>query len=680
MVHATRNAPPLAASGARDGEEAAEILSARALHGARPRRTAYIDAAWRRCTEMYRLDPGGRPVPEHIGGTALKHRREALALFERVGWGEMRRLFEQLNQQIVQPNSVAARFALMLVDAEATILEVLTNPASASDAQEAHMRPGFLWDERHVGANGPGTCVHDCRARLVHRDDHFFCCNREMSCSAAPIWNAEGELLGALDISFFDCKDSRVSQAATGALVAMSARIIEQLHFAQQYREALVMHFHEQPEFFGLPYESLLAVDEAGRVLAADGTLTNRLGFSSRSALVGRSISDLFDITPERLFAYAETQPMAAWPLAYGQNGHGFVSLRAATPPRPRGARGLRSPEIAGPVVPLRQNATLLALAGEDPVMLKNVWRAERVMNKDIHVLLLGETGTGKDTFARAIHAASDRREGPFIVMSCAAIPEALIESELFGYEAGAFTGARAGGMRGKALAAHHGTLFLDEIGDMPLSIQARLLRLLEEKEVVPLGSATPVPVDIRVISATHEDLEALVARGDFRMDLFYRLNGMSLTLPALRFRADRAALIERVACEENGGVPIAIAPAAREILSFYAWPGNIRELRNALRTAIAFAESGTLEVSHLPGALARGSWGAQARGREPAGRGPEDLAEPANPTEHALILSELERQHWRITSTANALGISRNTLYRKLRRYGLLPPVTPEN
>ena len=155
MVHATRNVPPLAASGARDGEEAAEILSARALHGARPRRTAYIDAAWRRCTEMYRLDPGGRPVPEHIGGTALKHRREALALFERVGWGEMRRLFEQLNQQIVQPNSVSARFALMLVDAEATILEVLTNPASAQTRRKPICGRAFFGMNGMSAPTGP---------------------------------------------------------------------------------------------------------------------------------------------------------------------------------------------------------------------------------------------------------------------------------------------------------------------------------------------------------------------------------------------------------------------------------------------------------------------------------------------------------------------------------------------
>jgi transcriptional regulator of acetoin/glycerol metabolism len=323
---------------------------------------------------------------------------------------------------------------------------------------------------------------------------------------------------------------------------------------------------------------------------------------------------------------------------------------------------------------------TLEDLAGEDQQMLRNVRSAYRIADSGVSVLIQGPTGSGKEAFAHAMHLVSRRADRPFVAVNCAAIPETLIESELFGYKPGAFTGARKEGMRGKILQSAGGTLFLDEIGDMPLSIQARLLRLLEEKEVVPLGSVTSVPVDIRVISATHEDLEALVARGEFRMDLFYRLNGVSLTLPALRFRADRAALIERVAQEENGGAPITIAPEARAIFSGYAWPGNIRELRNALRTAIAFAEGGTLEVSHLPGALARGSWAAPGRGREPAGRSAEDLAEPANPTEHALILSELERQHWRITSTANALGMSRNTLYRKLRRYGLLPPVNQES
>ncbi len=639
-------------------------------------REAYIDAAWRRCLEEYRLDPDIFPAQEHIGGVALKHRREALALFERVGRSEMRRLFAQMKQHI--PMSVVSpRFVLMLTDADATILEVFTDRTdteSAECALAANMRPGFVWDEPHAGSNGPGTCVHDRMPRLVHREDHFFSCNRNMSCSAAPIWGANGELLGALDISFMDCPDDRSSQLVTSMLADMSAHIIAQLYFLQQYRHALVMRLHENPEMTGLPYDSLLALDESGRVLAVDSTIPSKLGFRSHAALVGRSVANLFDISVDRLFAHADIQPFEVWPIAYGHSNHGYASLRPAqggTKARPvsRNQTERTGRQRTTPSVPGRTTASLCAMAGEDPVMLKNVWHAEHVMNKDIHILLLGETGTGKDRFARAIHQASDRRDEPFIVMSCAAIPEPLIESELFGYEAGAFTGARAGGMRGKALAAHRGTLFLDEIGDMPLSIQARLLRLLEEKEVVRLGTAATVPVDIRVISATHRDLEVLVSRGEFRKDLYYRLNGVPLTMPALRFRADRASLIEQVAREENAGAPINIAPDAKALLLAHNWPGNIRELRNTLRTAIVFAENGRLEVRHLPGGLAC------SVNITPLPRPPENYGDLPKPMERAQILNELERQHWRITSTAHVLGISRNTLYRKLRRYGLLPP-----
>lgn len=649
---------------------------------AQSQREAYIDAAWLRCVEKYQLDPDVLPAQEHIGGTALKCRLEALASFQLAGRGEMQRLLEQMKQQAMQLSVVLPRFVMMLTDADATILEVLTDPtdsATAEFARAANMRPGFVWDERHVGANGPGTCVHDCQPRLVHREDHFFSCNRNMSCSAAPVWGSNGELLGAVDISFIDCPDIRSSQFVASTLINMSARIIEHLHFSQQYRNSLIMHIHECPEFIGLPCDSLLALDESGRVLAVDSTMPSKLGFSSHAALVGRSVADLFDISVDRLFANADTQPFATWPIAYGSNGHGYASLRppqASAKARPVGGRSLieragRGRPRSAPAAPRRAASSLRAIAGEDAAMLKNVWRAEHVINKDIHILLLGETGTGKNAFASAIHQASDRRDEPIIVVSCAAIPEALIESELFGYEPGAFTGARPGGMRGKVLAAHRGTLFLDEIGDMPLSIQARLLRFLEEKEVVPLGSTISVPVDIRVISATHKDLEAMVASGEFRMDLFYRLNGLPLTMPALRFRADLASLVESVAREENAGVPIDIAPEARAILLAYDWPGNIRELRNSLRTAIAFTENNRLEANHLPGALARGV------DNIPPVRTVEDCNELPDPAEHARILNELERQHWRITSTANALGISRNTLYRKLRRYGLLPPVT---
>ena len=290
-------------------------------------------------------------------------------------------------------------------------------------------------------------------------------------------------------------------------------------------------------------------------------------------------------------------------------------------------------------------------------------------MNRNIPILLQGETGTGKDVFAHAIHQASERSDRPFVGIDCAALPETLIESELFGYAPGAFTGARSSGMRGKVLAAHGGTLFLDEIGNMPVTIQARLLRMLEEKEIVPLGSTKAIPVDAKVISATNRDLRALVASGDFRMDLYFRLNGLTLTLPPLRERSDQRSLIETI-CREEAGSPVAIEPSALAALTAYHWPGNIRELRNTLRTAIAFAGPSTrIELSHLFPSLGTfaGPGIAIASNEE---KSPKDSVA----AERARIELELERQRWHIGRTAAALGVSRNTLYRKLRGLGLHP------
>lgn len=665
MIHATT-----AGSSCRDRRLfAPDGLGGSAVPSRAVPRETYIEAARQRCRDDYGLDPDRPPPGEHIGAAALKHLREERSLFERVGRVEMHRLLGQITHQVTQ-SAAASRYVLMLADASGALLDVFTDNANTDSARIANMAPGFLWSERHAGVNGPGTCLHDRRARVVHRDDHYFTRNARMTCSAAPIWGANGTLLGVLDASCLDCDDSRAAQVPTIALVSMSARIIEQLHFTHFYRDCLILRFHERPELVGLPYDSLIAIDEYGILRAVDSTVPTQLGKPGHDDMVGRSVAELFDITTDRLFEHAETEPFAIWPIAHGADRHGFASIWPAKQPRPR-PRARVAPAAFKPAAPrstarragLRHatGPSLATFAGTDPVMEQNVWRAERVMNRDINILLLGETGTGKDSFARAIHRASDRRDQPFIAMSCAAIPEQLIESELFGYEAGAFTGARTGGMRGKALAAHGGTLFLDEIGDMPLSIQARLLRLLEEKEIVPLGSSTPIPVDIRVISATHRDLETLVAEGQFRMDLFYRLNGVSLTMPTLRSRTDRAALIEQI-CREEAATQVTLAPAAKAALLAHHWPGNIRELRNTLRTAIAFADAGIIELADLP--------------RLPQARAAATAAprsEAPMPDERATLVATLEHHHWRIAATATALGISRNTLYRKMHRYGLM-------
>ncbi|MBF3171666.1 sigma-54-dependent Fis family transcriptional regulator, partial [Pseudomonas aeruginosa] len=279
-------------------------------------------------------------------------------------------------------------------------------------------------------------------------------------------------------------------------------------------------------------------------------------------------------------------------------------------------------------------------------------------------LLLNGETGSGKEAFAKAVHLAGPRAEQAFVALNCAAIPETLIESELFGYRGGSFTGARKEGMRGKLQQADGGTLFLDEIGDMPLALQTRLLRVLEERRVVPLGGE-PEDVDVRLISATHRDLAGLVADGRFREDLYYRLGGARFELPPLRERSDRLALIRRILDEETAhcGVRIELGEAALECLLGYRWPGNVRQLRHVLRYACALCGGATLQLADLP---------AELRGE---GRTPASACESGGGPERDALLDALVRHRWKPMAAARELGISRATLYRRVRRHGIRMP-----
>ena len=625
-----------------------------------PQTEPYIIAAWERCLRDYHLEPGAEPPSERVGSKILEKRRAQLGPLAQIVRAEMRRLFGQI---------APSHYLLLLTDTEGLILERMCEPGHEELLRRVNLAPGFIWDERHEGTNGPGTCLHDRRPRLVHREEHFFARNVRMTCSAAPLWGPNGQLLGALDASHFDCPDSRHSQVPTLALVSTSTRIIEQSYFTSSFKDCWIIRIHDQTEMVGQLHASMLAVDEHGRIRAVDSTAPARLGLDGYDALVGRSIEELFDISTTRFFTDAQARPYQIWP-ATSRAGHllyAGIWPPQEPPPSPWPAKAL----AGGPV---RRRTDLAAHRLGDPVMAHNAWCAERVMNRDIHILLQGETGTGKDTFARAIHQSGERRDKPFVALSCAAIPDTLIESELFGYDAGAFTGARAGGMRGKVVAAHGGILFLDEIGDMPLGLQARLLRLLEEKEVMPLGSSRAITVDVRVISATNRDLGRMVLEGSFRKDLYYRLSGLSLTLPPLRERRDVDDLIVSIGSEENGGERVTFAPEALAALRSHCWPGNIRELRNTLATAIALAGGARVERHHLPRDFGADLLAGTAAA-PPLPHRSAPAAEEANPlvvAERERLLFELKRRHWNATATAAALGISRNTLYRKLHKHGV--------
>jgi transcriptional regulator of acetoin/glycerol metabolism len=297
---------------------------------------------------------------------------------------------------------------------------------------------------------------------------------------------------------------------------------------------------------------------------------------------------------------------------------------------------------------------------------------ALRVAGKRLPLLILGETGVGKEVFARAVHDAGVRRARPFVAVNCSAIPEALIESELFGYAPGAFTGARSRGATGKIAQAHTGTLFLDEIGDMPFNLQTRLLRVLAEGEVVPLGGDAPQQVDIDVICATHRDLTQMVAEGTFREDLYYRLTGATLKMPPLRERADIRDVIEAVFDEEaqTAGHVLTLDTQLAARLCSYAWPGNIRQLRNVLRYACAMCESTRVEMRHVPpdiAALFLAEGDSGGLNQEADGCDERD--------ERTRIVEALTRHQWRPNAAAAALGISRATLYRRIARLQISGP-----
>jgi transcriptional regulator of acetoin/glycerol metabolism len=303
-----------------------------------------------------------------------------------------------------------------------------------------------------------------------------------------------------------------------------------------------------------------------------------------------------------------------------------------------------------------------------DPRLAAQLETARRVVARGTPLLLAGETGSGKEVFARAVHATSPNAAGAFVAVNCASLPESLIEAELFGYRAGAFTGAQRGGRRGKVLAADGGTLFLDEIGDMPLALQARLLRVLDERQVTPLGSEETHAVDFQLVSASHRDLRAAVREGRFRADLYNRLAGIELALPPLRERSDRRELIRRVLAEEAGA---ALSAAAEKLLLAHDWPGNVRQLRHVLRGAAALAPGAPSGLDHLP---------MPAPATLPAPPAAEECADgPANAPaqrlnalqaeERRALLALLEQQRWNVSLVARSLGLSRNTLYRKLHK-----------
>ncbi len=601
----------------------------------------------------------------------------------------MKMLYEQIS---------GSHSMLVLTDSAGTILHALGDNDFLAKAEKVALAPGVNWGEKSKGTNAIGTAIANAAPTIVHGQEHYFVANHFLTCSAAPIFGPSGELFGVLDVT----SDQRAYQPHTLALMRMSARLIENGLFSDNFRNATLMHFHEQVEFIGTLQECVIAIGASGKLIGANRNALRCLSLSE-AAVRANTVTNCFGVTHGQLHDSAHgslSQPLhlhltcgkSIWALVRpAQAAHAFSVLKQSLEPRePKPAATSHAP-IETPYAQNQPKQQLIDLRTGDPAMHLLLDKVSKIRDKDISLLILGETGTGKELLAATVHKNCARAQQPFVDVNCASIPESLIEAELFGYEEGAFTGAKRKGAIGKILQANGGTLFLDEVGDMPLSMQSRLLRVLQERRVTPLGSTKSIPVDVALICATHRNLREMIAKSQFREDLFYRLNGLVVRIPALRQRTDLMAIAHALLKAESGGRTLSFSSEVILLLNNYDWPGNIRQLANIIRTAVAMSgDDHTIETIHLSDdfveeAAAQAALRASAAvelGPEPAIHLQElimPVAPPPDPLadskknqtlkakEIGLIQQALEAAHGNISIASKALGISRNTIYRKL-------------
>ncbi|AHL33942.1 Fis family transcriptional regulator [Pseudomonas brassicacearum] len=581
--------------------------------------------SWRRSMEQHHLDPGSLQGPRILSEDVLKQCRERSELFLNIASEEVARLHGRVRD---------ADYCVLLTDAQGQTIDYRVETAIRNDCRKAGLYLGTCWSEGEEGTCGVAAVLTAKAPVTVHKRDHFRAAFIGLTCSAAPVFDPQGELLGVLDVSAVRSPDDRRSQHLIRQMVVQSAREIEQAFFMSSAQGYWVLRAHRNAGYVDSQPDFLFAWDDDGCLQALNPAARQYL--LQHYGQLPQHISQVFD---QQQLHRARDESL--YPLDHALHGRLSAPRHRATPR----ARAAMSPSDI------------------DPRLADSLRLAVRVKDRNLPVLIQGETGSGKEVFARQLHQASQRRERPFVALNCAAIPESLIESELFGYVAGAFTGASAKGMQGLLQQADGGTLFLDEIGDMPLALQTRLLRVLAEGEVAPLGASRRKAVDIQVICATHRDLETLVSAGEFREDLYFRLGGARFQLPPLRERTDRLALINGILAEESTlcGDVVQLSSVALECLLGYHWPGNVRQLRHVLRYACAVCEASVIQLSHLPESLHSTD----------AAHSPEPSASP----ERQALLDALVRHRWKPTAAARALGISRATLYRRVHQHGIEMP-----
>jgi len=583
---------------------------------------AEIYESWLRCVALG-LDSTRPPSVDLASPRVLRSEQEERVLLRGLALAEMRTLHDQI---------AGSNFLIAFATPEGLLLDIVADKSFADTPEAKNIRPGSLWSETLCGTNGIGTAAFLKRPVVVHGSEHYFPSFGSLTCAASPIFAPDGSLAGILDASS-DCVSR---QTHTAALVCMAATQIENGLFRERHHRDILIAFHNRGEYLHTLTAGLIAVDDSGRILAANQAA--RILLHGLPTTPGRSFTDIFRT---RFSSFMDEGRLRERQRLQDEVGSSFIATIEHPNVSPM-LRAVARPRAAAPITPT-------PFISVDPVVAHVVRQTEAAAQRKMPILIRGETGTGKEQLARHAHAASGR-SGPFVAVNCAALPESLIEAELFGYSEGAFTGARKGGSAGLVKEADGGTLFLDEIGDMPVTLQAVLLRFLDDWTVRPVGGAKR-QVDVLLISATNADLGESIAKGRFRPDLLFRLNTLEVTLPPLAERSDFQAIAQHLLATIDARRTLSARLV--EHLAECAWPGNIRELRNVLSRLTLQTEDSVIDYPEA--ALIGGQHTEERRSGTLQGR------------HRAQVLSTYAETGNNVSETARRLGVSRNTIYRVL-------------
>jgi transcriptional regulator of acetoin/glycerol metabolism len=639
--------------------------------GLRPTRAAApVVERWMRARALG-ASVEGPPAEDHLLRGALLREHE-----ERV------EPFAQLAHRVLERagDLFASRgYLFLLADADGVVVRTSGGGAFAEEARRIRLIEGACWSESVRGTNAIGTALAEGRALAVNGSAHYGRRFHQLVCYAAPVHPPDGSLLCVVDAtSELVRADEAVALSVTAAAEAMEAALRMGAYAA--VGSAVMRTLARSMERLSDP---VLLVEAPGRLARINAAARVALGGLDVRARLEEALGLGWDTLKQEAVAPTRGGRTVDLP-ARGQapggrfrlqldpvetHEHGLIAVLVHLEPQTQ--RAAVRPPVPTVVTPVEADQAFARIHAQDPAMQRAVAWAGRLAASDVPMMILAETGSGKELFAEAIHRASHRSAGPFIAVNCGSIAPSLLESELFGYAQGAFTGAQKGGRAGFFQAADGGTLFLDEVAEMPAAMQVALLRVLEDGAYRPVGGVGTQRADVRVVCATCRDLPALVERGEFRNDLYFRLRGASVRLPPLRARADKVSLarhlLDLLAPRHGLESPPDLSPEAAAWLERHPWPGNVREMKSLLDVALVLAGGAPLlDVQHL------------ATEDSQAASAPAQVAVPMEGGLHDLkghaLKQVLEACRGNISAAAERLGVARSTVYRLMRKHGLIP------